>query len=117
MTRPNEIRLGPPDLSRTSNLHGSLLEGYLANGTAPRKGWAEEKGRWLQHIIVIYNIYYSFIIIITIIIIVIIIIIIGVFVFMVYVDTYTHWNSYSSALFFLFLLLIIVTSLFVFFIH
>ena len=31
------------------------------------------------------------------------------------VDTYTHWNSYSSALLFLLLLLIIVTSLFVFY--
>ena len=40
--------------------------------------------------------------------------IVAVFVIMVYVDTYTHWNSYSSALFFVLLLLIIVTSLFVF---
>jgi len=35
MTRPNQIRLGPPDLSKSSNLHGSLLDGYLANGTDP----------------------------------------------------------------------------------
>ena len=38
MTRPNEIRLGPPDLSRSSNLHGSLLEGYAANGTGVTTG-------------------------------------------------------------------------------
>ena len=43
MTRPNQIRLGPPDLSKSSNLHGSLLDGYLANGTpSPRCG---ETGR------------------------------------------------------------------------
>ena len=35
MTRPNIIRMGPPDLSRSSNLHGSLLAGYEANGTNP----------------------------------------------------------------------------------
>lgn len=34
MTRPNIIRMGPPDLSRSSNLHGSLLAGYEANGSA-----------------------------------------------------------------------------------
>ena len=76
MTRPNEIRLGPPDLSRTSNLHGSLLEGYLANGTAPRgpkgRDGLRKKGQWLQHIVIIINIYYSFIIIIIVIVIIII---------------------------------------------
>ncbi|CAK9028284.1 Uncharacterized protein SCF082_LOCUS18288 [Durusdinium trenchii] len=35
MTRPNIIRLGPPDLTKSSNLHGSVLDGYLANGTNP----------------------------------------------------------------------------------
>ncbi|CAE7296078.1 unnamed protein product, partial [Symbiodinium sp. CCMP2456] len=33
MSRPNIIRLGPPDLTKTSNLHGSLLDGYIPNGT------------------------------------------------------------------------------------
>ncbi|CAJ1460333.1 unnamed protein product, partial [Effrenium voratum] len=35
MSRPNEIRMGPPDLSRSSNLHGSLLDGFVANGSNP----------------------------------------------------------------------------------